>query len=244
MIFASSSLVALWVSYIISSIKLDNYFSEVKISLENIPSNGDNGLLSHAMRSECFTDNGINDIFWSVYGRYLLTLEGYSETDKINKIFECKKSLKISITKLGDIYYFMGWMLLITAKEGQIYRATASENELKRDEPDGFLLDMSLRYAKHIHRIFYIKDEGVFHKISNQKKAILRKQVSNGANLMVYFYDQIKIDNFGIYGSISVGVLDEEKDENIFNFNKLDVENANRKFSILADSSEKIDKYL
>lgn len=175
------------------------------------------GTLMRVLRSGAFDGCGIDGEFWVHYGRDVLADDSRTDAQKLEEALDAIRTSTVEITGRPEIYSYMHTLLRSVKHRGQTYRAITTPEELTKPEARDFILRLSAMYPRTIQRILVLPDGTGIRSLSRETRAALR-ELSSVVEMKYLPLSPDNIENFGIYGDVAVGLLDEGDWTNKFIF--------------------------
>ena len=152
--------------------------------------------------------------FWFKYAE-ALDRRGVSDLAMIDICLNAIEQSTIEVSN-EDVYYLMYVLVKRVVKNEESYLGTTSIKELVEaaadDAASDFFLTLPLRYPKQITRIIYVNDKDELKRLPDKVRSKLVQQVTSGVDLR-YSKSNERL-NYGVYGTVAVGLLDETKKQN------------------------------
>jgi hypothetical protein len=225
----TGSVVAMWPALILFFRQTHKHFDEIepyitgKLELEQ-----KKAALRRALQAGTFGGTKIDHRFWHRFGEMILNDSQLSRSVRPAEICAAVKESSVRVPE--KIRYELMEALLRQMIEGKQpgkqpdpYFATATLKELVAGERNTFarrfLYELPKQYPKYICRIIAVDSLNALQaKVSQEGKNDIIDQLRNGVELrVVVMTDPETLPNFGVYGHIAVGELDEDG-SNVVNF--------------------------
>lgn len=177
--------------------------------------------LRQSLRSVVFRDQRLFDpVFWTAFGESILSRHTLDQYERMKLVADAAAT-KTVVTERADAYAMMGLLFHRIQIMRMKYLATATEEETKDDAAQFFLFEFPKQQPDCVQRLFIVQDRRRFVRgLSSSQRNDLIEQLDKHTFLrvLVKTNPDEDIPNFGIYGSIAVGNLRPNGD-NEFDFN-------------------------
>ena len=232
----AASLAAMWATLIIFGYNSQRHFTYVNRYLSGQLNDVEKkNILLDCLRGGTINSN-IDCVFWENYATLLLTED---KRDVRVKIQDVNYAIEHRVVRVqpSHAYTLMQILLARVIASRSEYVATATQKELQEAEfslqAAEFLFDLPLKFPRNIKRIFYVDDAAFFQALPERRRVRLAGQLKKGVKLK-YILNKVPVTalNFGVYGSIAVGQLDEHG-MNVVKFDKRAVQDAKDQFDLV-----------
>ncbi|HWM94561.1 MAG TPA: hypothetical protein VN493_27655 [Thermoanaerobaculia bacterium] len=222
-----ASLVVLWFAFYVHALRTRRHETVVEAALyghlaprrhENL----EDVLVMSVLRAGAFGGSEIDTVFWAAYGKLLLSDRSSSALDKVRHLVDALRSSTITIE--GEkVHLMMNVLLRSVLEQGDLYRATASLEELGTRDARVLILGIPQYYPTQVVRIILVEDVLAFLRQPEAVRQDLREQIAAGVRLSYLEVGQGRIGsipNIGIYGSVAVGEYNRGSQQNTVRFNR------------------------
>ena len=213
---------------------------------DKVPLDERKTLLRRAFQSAFFRDNSAICLpWWERFGSLVLNDKNLIRTVRPSEIFNAVESQEVRVPpKLS--YALMSDLFRQVLETGGEYVGVATEAELlsaKGTAAETFLFNLPVKYPGRIKRLLVIKDVAVFAgKLDAGLRERFVEQLSWGSQpgnepFLRRHRMNTEPDNFGVYGKIAVGELDDDGSNKLV-FKVDAVTSRGKDFDVLFEGAE------
>jgi hypothetical protein len=229
---AGSAILALWAAFLLYVDQAKKHFNRVEGMIQSIGSPSatlERGTLLRLLRSGAFDGCSIDAEFWAYHGRTVLADATRGDGEKIEGTLAEMRTATVEVAGEEVIYQYMHTLLRSIYHRRQRYLAVTTPSELTKMRAKEFILQLSKLYPETIQRVLAVPDEATLRDLPKATAAALR-EVNDVVEMKYIIMDASNVENFGIYGGVAVGQLDEGRWTNKFTFDPGLVRQKNDEF--------------
>lgn len=232
------SIGALWPAFIIYSSAMTKHMLKIEGIINSLLQvDSATSVLERAMQAGFFTGSHIDDQFWLAFCKRINVKTEKDAIEMLKLILSARESGIIQVQP-QDVYYLMKVLCQRVVEEDGKYCAIATEADIPTTQVVGepvcsdsefFLFNFPLSYPKNIRRLFVVKSLDSLASLPDPLKSKLVKQIELGVEL--HYSIKPKFDfNYGIYGNIAVGSLNNKTRKNEVNFDSSEASRRRQDF--------------
>lgn len=243
--FLTTSFTAFWISFLLHLNESKKHYTLVEGVVRSL-SNSEAlpKILESVMQTGFFSGSAIDDRFWLEFCKGVEIRDENKQLESLELLIHAKKTRKIQVEK--SVYHLMKVLFDRVVERHEFYSATATEADIEsakntnNEDARHFIFDLPLIYPDNIRRLFIIHNKESLKSLPLELKERLIKQIEAGVKIKILISDKSE-KNFGIYGNIAVGTLNEKTGKNEFFLTK---ERQSYKLEILTNSGQLRIQYL